>query len=104
MDEPTDSFRQRVFQVVNAIPRGNVATYGDVARLAGSSRAARQVGGILSRLPSGTRLPWHRVVNRMGGISLPDAGFHRQKAALEAEGVELDVRGYLDLKRYRWQI
>lgn len=102
MNEPIDSFRQRVFQIVAAIPAGHVLTYGDVASLAGSPRAARQVGGILCRLPTGTKLPWHRVINRHGGISLPASGFQRQKSALEAEGVEVDARGFTDLDRYRW--
>ncbi len=103
MDEPTDSFRQRVFQIIAAIPAGSITTYGEVALLAGSPRAARQVGGILSRLPEGTALPWHRVLNRHGGISLPGEGFRRQKAALEAEGIEINNQGTVSLERYRWQ-
>ncbi|XBS70841.1 MGMT family protein [Acerihabitans sp. KWT182] len=103
MDESTDSFRQRVFQIVAAIPAGCITTYGEVALLAGSPRAARQVGGILSRLPRGTKLPWHRVLNRHGGISLPGEGFQRQKSALEAEGIEIDDTGTADLSRYRWR-
>ena len=62
--EKEDSFPQRVWQIVAAIPEGYVTTYGDVAKLAGSPRAARQVGGVLKRLPEGSTLPWHRVVNR----------------------------------------
>ncbi|WP_410016173.1 MGMT family protein [Sodalis sp. C49] len=102
MNEPIDTFRQRVFQIVAAIPSGHIATYGDVARLAGSPRAARQVGGILSRLPAGSRLPWHRVVNRHGGISLAGEDYERQRTALEAEGVEFGRGGNIDLSRYRW--
>ena len=60
--QPEDaSFSQRVFHIVAAIPFGKVTTYGEVARLAGSPRAARQVGGVLRRLPEGSTLPWHRV-------------------------------------------
>lgn len=61
--EKEDSFPQRVWQIVAAIPEGYVTTYGDVAKLAGSPRAARQVGGVLKRLPEGSTLPWHRVVH-----------------------------------------
>ncbi|VFT74170.1 putative methyltransferase [Klebsiella aerogenes] len=68
--DPHDTFPQRVWHIVASIPEGYVATYGDVARLAGSPRAARQVGGVLKRLPEGSTLPWHRVVNRHGDISL----------------------------------
>ena len=56
-----DTFPRRVWQIVASIPQGYVATYGDIARLAGSPRAARQVGGVLKRLPEGSTLPWHRV-------------------------------------------
>lgn len=101
MDQP-DSFRQRIWQIVAAIPYGHVATYGDVARLAGSPRAARQVGGVLSRLPEGTTLPWHRVVNRHGTISLQGDSLLRQRDALEAEGIEVSDEGQLDLETNRW--
>ncbi len=76
-----DSFRQRVFHVVAAIPYGQVATYGDIAQLIGSPRAARQVGGVLKRLPEGSALPWHRVINRYGEISLTGDDYLRQKGA-----------------------
>lgn len=100
--EPLDSFRQRVYQIVAAIPIGRVTTYGQVALMAGSPRAARQVGGILSRLPAGTRLPWHRVVNRMGQISQSGDDFRRQQAALVAEGIEMDNSGQIQLRHYLW--
>lgn len=85
--EKEDSFPQRVWQIVAAIPEGYVTTYGDVAKLAGSPRAARQVGGVLKRLPEGSTLPWHRVVNRHGTISLTGPDLQRQRQALLAEGV-----------------
>lgn len=98
-----DSFRQRVFQVVAAIPYGQVTTYGDIARLIGSPRAARQVGGVLKRLPEGSALPWYRVINRHGEISLIGDDYLRQKKALLAEGIDIDTSGRIDLRRYRWQ-
>ncbi|WP_137241164.1 MGMT family protein [Pantoea agglomerans] len=102
MNQP-DTFQQRIWQIVAAIPAGRVTTYGDVALLAGSPRAARQVGGVLSRLPEGTTLPWHRVVNRHGTISLQGDRLLRQRDALEAEGIEVSDDGQLDLAAYRWR-
>ena len=101
MHQP-DTFQQRIWQIVAAIPYGHVSTYGDVALLAGSPRAARQVGGVLSRLPEGTTLPWHRVINRHGTISLQGDSLLRQRDALEAEGIEVSDDGQLDLETYRW--
>lgn len=99
MDE-NDSFPQRVWQIVASIPEGYVTTYGDVARLAGSPRAARQVGGVLKRLPEGSTLPWHRVVNRHGAISLTGPDLQRQRQALLSEGVQVSGAGQIDLQKY----
>lgn len=98
-----DSFQQRIWQIIAAIPPGKVTTYGDVARLAGSPRAARQVGGVLRRLPAGSQLPWHRVINRHGAISLTGDDLFRQRDALEAEGIEVSDDGRVALEIYRWQ-
>ncbi|MFB1116081.1 MGMT family protein [Dickeya dadantii] len=103
MTTEADNFRQRVIHVIAAIPYGYVVTYGDVARLAGSARAARQVGGILRGLPTGSQLPWYRVINRKGEISLTGPDFQRQKSALQSEGVILDSEGKIDLDRFRWR-
>ncbi len=99
-----DSFPQRVYHILAAIPEGYVTTYGDIAALAGSPRAARQVGGVLKRLPEGSRLPWHRVVNRQGLLSLTGPDFLRQREALVAEGVQVSGTGQIDMARYRWRI
>ncbi|ELQ6038738.1 MGMT family protein [Cronobacter sakazakii] len=98
-----DTFPQRVYQIVAAIPEGCVTTYGEVARLAGSPRAARQVGGVLKRLPEGSTLPWHRVVNRHGEISLTGPDLQSQRQALLAEGVQVSGKGEIDLARYGWR-
>ncbi|EKM0376024.1 MGMT family protein [Cronobacter turicensis] len=98
-----DTFPQRVYQIVAAIPEGCVTTYGEVARLAGSPRAARQVGGVLKRLPEGSKLPWHRVVNRRGEISLTGPDLQRQRQALLAEGVLVSGKGEINLARYGWR-
>ena len=100
--EKHDSFPQRVWQIVASIPEGYVTTYGDVAQLAGSPRAARQVGGVLKRLPEGSTLPWHRVVNRHGAISLTGPDLQRQRQALLSEGVMVSGSGQIDLQKYRW--
>jgi len=91
--------REQIWQIVNAIPRGRVCTYGQVANLAGMPQQSRLVGGILARLPKGTRLPWHRVINSQGKLSNPNP--ERQKDRLEKEGIFF-INGRIDLKTYRW--
>jgi methylated-DNA-protein-cysteine methyltransferase-like protein len=98
-----DTFPQRVYHILAAIPEGCVTTYGDIASLAGSPRAARQVGGVLKRLPEGSRLPWHRVVNHQGLLSLTGPDFLRQREALVAEGIQVSGAGQIDMARYRWR-
>lgn len=93
--------QERVWQVVASIPPGTVATYGQVALLAGLGRRARFVGSVLAALPTGSRLPWHRVVNAAGRSSLPGAAGERQRALLDAEGVEFED-GRASLARFRW--
>ena len=85
---------------VSRIPAGRVASYGQIARMAGAPNAARQVGHTLSRLPADTTIPWHRVVNARGAISNPNS--ERQRRALQLEGIEVTA-GRVDLSRYRWQ-
>ena len=97
--------RERIYVVVRRIPRGRVATYGQVAALAGYPGQARQVGYALSALPAGTVLPWHRVINTRGEISLrhwPGAEL-TQRMLLEREGVRFDARGRVQLKRVGWK-
>lgn len=96
------NFRERVWMIIAAVPYGQVTTYGDVARLAGNSRAARQVGGVLRKLPEGSSLPWHRVVNRMGRISLQGESLLRQRNALLAENIEIGPHQTVSLAKYRW--
>jgi methylated-DNA-protein-cysteine methyltransferase related protein len=96
----------RIHAVVRRVPRGRVTTYGDVAALAGMPGQARLVGYALHALPAHTTVPWHRVVNAQGGISVGRAhpgGELVQRQRLEAEGVAFQPSGRLDLKRYRWQ-
>ena len=95
---------QRIYAVVRRIPEGRVATYGQVASLAGLAGHARQVGYALHALPDGTAVPWHRVVNASGGISLRSlpGGDLVQRGLLEREGIRLDPRGRVPLARVRW--
>lgn len=96
--------RAQIWAVVRKIPRGRVATYGQIAELAGIEGHARQVGYALHALPQGSSVPWHRVVNSFGEISPRSAGdsHELQRMLLEAEGIELDHDGRIDLRRYRW--
>ena len=95
----------RIYAVVRRIPRGRVATYGQVAELARLPGHARQVGYALHALSASTSVPWHRVVNASGGCSLraaPGAEL-TQRLLLEREGVRFDARGRLSLAQVRWQ-
>lgn len=98
------SWQQEIWQWVAAVPPGTVASYGQIARLAGHPRHARHVGAILRRLPHGTRLPWHRILRSSGELGFPagSEAWERQRDLLEAEGVPL-TGGRIDLARYGWQ-
>jgi methylated-DNA-protein-cysteine methyltransferase related protein len=97
-------FTRKVRDAVRAVPRGRVATYGQIAALAGRYGAARGVAWVLHSSAEAERLPWHRVINAKGGISLkPGKGFEIQRRKLEAEGVSVDRRGLVDLKRFQWE-
>jgi len=95
----------RLYAVVRRIPRGRVATYGQVAALAGLPGHARQVGYALHALPRGTRLPWHRVINAKGEVSRRRRPGDElsQRMLLEREGVRFDARGRVALARLRWR-
>jgi len=95
----------RIRVVVRRIPKGRVATYGQVAELAGFPRQPRLVGYALHSLPGDSGVPWHRVINARGEVSLrTGSGWDRlQRALLEDEGVEFDLRGRVSLARYRWR-
>ena len=98
------SREEKVYMVLAAVPSGSVVTYGQVAELAGLPRAARMVGRILGNLPKGTELPWHRVINAAGEISLAEdsPGFKVQKARLQEEGVVFN-NNRVSLKKFNWQ-
>ena len=96
-------FTQQIIDVIRAIPQGKVLSYGRVAALSGNPKGARQVARILSAMSEKHDLPWHRVVNASGRISLPRGrGYELQEALLESEGVVLSECGLIDLDRYLW--
>ncbi len=98
-----DGFVQKVLRVIKKIPHGKVLTYGQVATLVGTPRAARIVGGILFQQGPMSRVPWQRVINSKGGISTYRVGFgDKQKELLEKEGIVFNVQGYMDLKKHQW--
>jgi methylated-DNA-protein-cysteine methyltransferase-like protein len=93
-----------IVEVILRIPRGKVATYGQVARLAGYANGARLVVWTLSTQRKRHDLPWYRIVNVRGGISLPRGdGYELQKAMLTAEGVAFGAGDRIDLSRFQWQ-
>ncbi len=98
------SFSDAVKAAIKHIPRGRVATYGQIARLAGNPRAVRAVVWILHSSSAKHRLPWHRVINSRGVIALrPGTGFEEQVIRLVDEGVRVGKRGEVDLKKYQWK-
>lgn len=101
MGRPSE-FTTRVHGIVRRIPYGRVLAYGDVAALAGAPRAARGVGQVLRELPNGSNVPWWRVVNSRGTISLLGYPGGLQRMLLEQEGVRFDRGGRIELRRFRW--
>ena len=102
----SDDFYQQVYQVVSDIPESCVASYGQIARLIGRPRHARQVGYALAALPEDSEVPWHRVVNAKGEISSrAKAGYEDyQRILLEEEGVEFNPAGRIYLKQFLWSV
>ena len=103
---PAASSHPMIYAVVSRIPLGRVATYGQVARLAGLPNHARLVGYALNALREGSRVPWHRVVNAKGMISPRKGGSGHdvlQRLMLKREGVRFDRRGVVDLAAFRWR-
>jgi methylated-DNA-protein-cysteine methyltransferase-like protein len=99
----TVSFSQKVKDIIKSIPRGKVATYGQIAAYAGNPKGARQVVRILHSSTRKDRLPWYRVVNREGRIALkPNYGFEIQKELLRKEGIKFDKNDSIDFDHYLW--
>lgn len=98
------TFEQRIKTCIKRIPRGRVASYGQIAAMAGNPRGARQVVRVLHASSTKDKLPWHRVINRTGRISLPSgSGYELQRAMLADEGVAFGLNDRIDLSRFGWQ-
>ncbi|CAG8999524.1 MAG: DNA base-flipping protein [Candidatus Celerinatantimonas neptuna] len=98
------SYLAHFYFVISSIPEGKVATYGQVAAMAGFPRMARAVGRALKNLPEGSQLPWYRVINAKGELSFPlgSKAYQRQRELLESEGVEFI--GYrIPLAEFGWK-
>ena len=97
-------FTGRVKKLIGDIPRGKVATYGQIAFLAGHPQSTRRVVWILHACSEKDKLPWHRVINQKGSISLPpNGGYEKQKALLQQEGIVFNNRDRIDLDRFLWE-
>jgi methylated-DNA-protein-cysteine methyltransferase-like protein len=93
---------EQIWEVVRRIPYGCVATYGQIARVAGMDGHSRLVGYALHALKPNRKVPWHRVINAQGRISLTGPSRRRQQQLLEAEGVRFSPSGRIDLRLFQW--
>jgi methylated-DNA-protein-cysteine methyltransferase-like protein len=100
IDPQTRALFPRVYDIVRQVPRGKVTTYGDVAQLVGQGCDARLVGYAMANCPDD--VPWQRVINSQGKISLQGEAAQKQRMRLEAEGIAFDARSKIDLNRFRW--
>lgn len=97
------SLHQRIRDVIKQIPRGRVATYGQIARLAGLRGQARLVGYALHATPADKPIPWHRVVNAQGTISTRPPHDKEQRRLLKREGIRFDARDRIPLASFQWK-
>ncbi len=99
-----ESMYDRIYSVVNMVPPGKVATYGQIARIAGRC-SARNVGYAMSSVPPESNVPWHRVINSRGSVSVRSHGepCTAQRQMLETEGIVFSTAGTVDLVRFGWQ-
>lgn len=102
--KPLSNFFDKVYEIVARIPVGKVATYGQIAAMLGNPRGARTVGWAMQAAPEKSKLPCHRVVNRLGEMAPGDifGGAEVQRAMLKAEGVRFNKDGRIDMKKCLW--
>lgn len=95
---------ERIWATVRDIPKGSVASYGQIAEIAGIPRGARQVGHALRQLPADSDVPWHRVIRSSGRIAFAKGSraYNRQSRRLMMEDVAI-LEGRIDMRKYRWQ-
>lgn len=103
MNDSPEQRKEAIFLALMQIPEGKVISYGDLATLAGITKGARQVGKAMSQLPDKSKLPWHRVINSQGKISLPPGSpsHDEQIKRLKAEGIEV-INGKIKMSVYRY--
>jgi methylated-DNA-protein-cysteine methyltransferase related protein len=94
---------EKIWRAVRRVPYGRVATYGQIARIAGMEGMSRLVGYALHALPERKKVPWHRVINAAGRISLVGPVARKQRALLEAEGIRFTPNGKINLQQFRWE-
>ncbi|HEX6292312.1 MAG TPA: MGMT family protein [Herpetosiphonaceae bacterium] len=101
-DDIPEILKLRIYEVVQAVPRGSVSTYGDIAAIVGGGIDARTIGQALNQVPKDREqaVPWQRIVNAQGGISTKGL---LQRKLLEDEGVVFSAQGKIDLRRFRWR-
>jgi methylated-DNA-protein-cysteine methyltransferase-like protein len=97
------TIQQQIFDLVRQIPQGKVASYGQISRIVGLGISAQMVGFALASLKEGTDVPWQRVINSQGKISLPGMGGAIQKSLLLDEGIEFDEKNRVDFERFGWE-
>jgi methylated-DNA-protein-cysteine methyltransferase-like protein len=106
MARPADTRNriEHIWATVRDIPKGSVASYGQIAEIAGIPRGARQVGYALRQLPSGSDVPWHRVIQTSGKIAFEKGSpaYNRQSRRLIMEDIVI-LEGRIDMQKYRWQ-
>lgn len=102
---PSSDFFRKVVLLIKRIPSGKVATYGQIAALAGKEQGSRGVAWILHSCSTAYQLPWHRVINSQGKISFPSdtRNYRIQKKRLEQEGVEMNSSKKYNMEKYQWK-
>jgi len=93
-------FTEETIRLIKSIPAGKVASYGQIAAYAGNHRGARQVSRVLHTCTKKYKLPWHRVINSQGKISLKNEGFELQYGLLKDEGIEFGLNNTIDFKKF----